>query len=147
MKHPYGQKPPQPTQPIRWPAQDAIEIQQVKTASEPSRVTQGSVSQVASQNMPKPVKIIGITKQPVNATTRQLSINFVRDPADSYYQKVNVHLRLGIGQPTQIASSVSSPIRVSVPVSAAPATFILQTEGSWGANPLQNSPVKSLSLL
>lgn len=147
MKHPFGERKPSPTQPVRWPRQDAVVIEQLKASSQPSRVVQGVVSQVPTANMPKPVVVTGTIKGPVNNLTRRISISFIRDPSDVYFQKVNVHLKFGNGQPTHLVSGVTSPIRVTVPVSGAAATFFLQTEGNWGANPLQNSPAKSLSLL
>ena len=147
MELKIGNREKQPTQPVSWPNQTNVLIQQIKAASQPSRVTVGPVSQVQSANMPQPVAVTSVIKLRLNSTTRQLLVSFVRDPADTYFQKVNVHLRQGNGQIVQIASGTTSPIRVNVPSSVMPSTVFLQTEGSWGANPIENSPARALSLM
>jgi hypothetical protein len=125
----------------------AAKIRQVQASSQPLQLSP-VVGRVHSPsiNTPQPVTIAGVTSTVVG-TTKSVKIHFLNNPSDSNFVRVHVHLRLGTGQPTIIASGTSSPITVIVPRTVAPATIFLQAEGNWGPHPLQNSPSRALSLM
>jgi len=133
--------------PIRWPARGAhlqTQIQQIKGASQPSRLSPTGVTQLASQNMPKSVIGLSVTVHP-SGSQRSLIVSFIRAP-DVFFNKVNVYLRQGTQPPVLIAASPISPINVSLPKSQSPSVIIVQSEGNWGPIPLSKSPSQSVRL-
>jgi hypothetical protein len=125
----------------------AEKIRQLQASSQPLQLST-VVGRIHSPsiNTPKPVTIAGVTSTLVG-TTKAIKIHFLNNPSDPNFVRVHVHLRLGSGQPTIVASGTSSPITLTLPRTIAPATIFLQAEGNWGPHPLQNSPSRALSLM
>lgn len=149
MAKPVGKLEKVPVQPIRWPGAAPLRtvIRQTQTSSQVSQLSNSAAPvRAISINAPQPVSIVSVTSRTIG-TNKQVTIGFTNDPSDPFFQKVNVHLRQGIGQPVIIGSGTKSPVTVMIPRGKVPGVLLLQAEGNWGPHPIQNSPVRAINLM
>lgn len=140
---------PIPYSPINWPNQSGlqVQIQQIKTASQPAGLTntaQGS-QQLSTVNMPKPVAGVSLRSEDIGNGQVRMIVGFQHDPSDPNFSKANIHIKTASGT-VQMASATQSPVSFVVSRAAAPTgSVVVQTEGNWGRNPIENSPSKAFS--
>lgn len=132
--------------PIRWPELPELRtrLQQIQAASVPSRLSPSKSAQVSSANQPQPVSNLQISVRP-SGSSRQVTVSFLH-PQDPFFQKVNIYLVQGTGNPALMTSSTTSPVTFTVPKSALSSSVLVQSEGNWGPMPLSLSPGKMVRL-
>lgn len=147
----YAAPRPIPSQPMRWPGRRSHignQIQQIKVASQPtalSNTNAPSTQQVPSINMPQHVSNVSVSRTSFSDTHFQVQVKFQRNPADPHFQKANVYLRTS-GGTSLVTSGNKSPITFITPKSNVPTSIVVQSEGNWGANPIERSPARAISL-
>ncbi|HWF03826.1 MAG TPA: hypothetical protein VHA06_09075 [Candidatus Angelobacter sp.] len=123
------------------PNATANQVQQIKAAT-----VSGASATVGVQGIPMPVQNLQVTRTPVNATQVKVNVSFSPHPSDRYFQGVSVLLAQGDGTPVQLVTGKTSPISFVVAKSARSSNVIIQTNGSFGSTPLNNSPSRTIAL-
>jgi hypothetical protein len=136
-----------PSTPILWPVDQhkSNQIQQTKGSAKPLTTnvrptTQPNQSRVSPRTTPKPVNNVRVVTKPAVNGQKTITVQFNHPGGDQYFAGANVYLKKGKGQPAQVASGAKSPLTFTMPVSTAPHTVIVTSQGNWGETPVLSSP-------
>ena len=132
---------PVPVRAIHWP-----EPQHMQNQVQQLRINAQSTAPQIQALTPKTVSHLRVARVASDAPSHQLSVQFSRNPADKYFQAVNVYLKAGKNQPVLLTSGTHSPIKVSVQKTSAASSIIVQSAGNWGNSPLNASPSRAIRL-
>lgn len=97
--------------------------------------------------LPQPVSDVRVSRV-LTANGVTATVRYTRNAADPYFERVNVWVRnyKGNQEPILLASSQSSPVKVSLENTGEHVTFYIQASSKAGSAQLFTSPTASLSL-
>src|SRR5208282_3624675 len=119
-----------PSKPVFWSytKMGETEIHSLKVVGQnPAPVPIGSRTvSPTTQGVPRNLVSMKVNQRITSASTKELSVSFKRDPADSNYSSANILVQTGGNQPVIVAAAEGGPTKITIARNSLPTTVHVQ---------------------